>query len=335
MIPIYFPFTYMPPASAEALRSCFTRMTILQPGEGRLPADMAPMAASGWLDVRLPAGVDGARLQAVMKEYRDWAEVHRGVDTGLIRSLGDRPPFFQDNATSRIREAIRGREKAAPEGQDSATIFSDLIFLGMAQEFDVQNQLVGEDLKAVMQMEARLFGRLKGEDGKGPPPVEAGGGRTSVPGEYMLGERLAAWSRLLALSFGGDSAPLAAVTTSLAAVEYLREHAPELKEVGRIEAVAPAGPAEEGPEKQGRDLSAILQTLATAEAAEALSLPAGPVAACSDGPATSVVLYVCPGIGLVDYLAAAVGGDSSEPARREAVNTVIGLVRAAGSSDPV
>jgi hypothetical protein len=335
MTPIFFPFTYMPPASAEALRSCFTRMTVLQPGAGCLPADMAPLAASGWLDVRLPVGGDDTRLEAVMKDYRDWAEVHRGVDAGVLRSLGDRPPFYQDNATSRIRDAIRGQEKSSPEVQEVAAIFPDLIFLGMAQEFDVQNQLVREDLKNVMQMEARLFGLLKGEQSKRRQSFGDGDVRTTAPGEYMLEERLASWSRLLALSVGGDSVPLAAVTTSLTAIEYLLEHAPDLKKVGRIEPIAAADPAQESMEKGSRNLSAILQTLATAEAADALSMPAAPVSACSGGTAAWVVLYVCPGIGLVDFLAAAVGSDAPEPPRTEAVNTVIGLVRPAGATDPV
>ncbi len=205
MRPLYFPFTYLAPASAAALRICFNGVMAVQTVPGRLPADMEALRASGWLEVRSPRGIDAARLVAAIEDCRRWAESNRGsrgLDTGRLQPVGGRVPFYDDNAPSRIRDAIRGQGRGGAEGGVHADLLRDLLFLAMAERFDIETRAVGEGFAWLAGMEAGLFAQLKGDDEAVFRPLSGprlGGGGLSEG--YMLGERLAAWRR--ALSVGG------------------------------------------------------------------------------------------------------------------------------------
>ncbi len=159
MKPIYFPFTYVSEPVAEALASCF-KQTVVYASSGDLPESMQKWMKNSILDIRTPVINDEDKLDAVIKDYKNWANIHKESGMAFFKSKKNTIPFFDDTYTSQIRSAI----KQNPEPEKPDPVFNSRLFLHIAQEFDMQNWELTRDLDLFDDMEQKLIKELKGDD---------------------------------------------------------------------------------------------------------------------------------------------------------------------------
>lgn len=232
MKPIYFPFTYISEPAAATLASCFKQTVVYQPSELKLPEIMLKYSENGILDIRTPVSGNEDRLNAVIKEYRRWAEIHQGGGKTFFNIQGNKVPFFDDTTPSSIRaDILRGAktENRHPEPDTPDPLFAARIFLCIAQDFDMQHQGVNTDLESYQKMEQNLMKNLRGED------FDEIGIRNDAfrflredTGIYMTAERIKSWTRLMVCD--PESSGLF-ITDSRAVFEHISEMAADAEKV--------------------------------------------------------------------------------------------------------
>ena len=323
MKPIYFPFTYISRQTMAAIRACLGSFVVYQPSERDVPEAMRPWAANDLIELRVPAPDDGDRLASALKEYSRWARLHQGkygIDLGYLSRHRDRLPFFDDTASSQIRADLKGRLKdefvpaeKAPDRLER--LFEAKIYLSIAQQLDLQSDSVQKDLQRVDEMEAALMRKLKGDDDV------AGGGRVESADrerrqEYMLSERLEAWTRLLANDTAhaetGDSGLF--VTGSRAALEQAVDTEPRVIELIRIDDIPVVDPADTHDTAWQCSVVEKLASLVVAGQRgledDGLDLPAIPGTG-SAGEMASLSVYMVPGKRPVEVFTSSAGRLSS------------------------
>jgi len=201
MKPICFPSTYVSDSVAQALTACFGQFIVYQPLAGKIPEQMRPWVEKGILDIRVPVAEDQKELEAVMKNYLSWADLHfdgSGLKPPFLQTWKDAIPFFKASSSSQvvadIKEQVHGKQASrAPE-----PLLTARLFLYFAQEFDRQNQEVARDLQRHRQQEAELIQQLKMEDDS--LAAEFQKEEVQIPDDstdYMVLDRLEAWTRIL------------------------------------------------------------------------------------------------------------------------------------------
>jgi len=199
MKPIYFPFTYVSRPEVAALRACFKQTVVYQPSRFNLPAEMQTWAESGLIDIRVPVFGDENKLEAILKDFRGWANFHQKGALDFLKAWDGKIPFFDETLASQIRADIRkrsGSAQAPPKEFDD--IFSARLFLHIAQEFDLQSNTLNRDLLSIETMEQNLFKSLHGEDeAPGLHTVGKELPHADDPGLYMPVQRLKAWTKLM------------------------------------------------------------------------------------------------------------------------------------------
>jgi hypothetical protein len=199
MKPIFFPATYVPDSVALALTACFGQFIVYQPLTGKIPEQMRNWAARGILDIRVPVTEDQNEIEAVVKSYLSWADLHfggSGLKPSFLKTWKDAIPFFESSSSSQVVADIKRLLHGKPASRAPEPLFAARLFLYFAQEFDRQNQEVVRDLKRHRQQEAELIRQLKMEDDSlttqfqkedvQEPDDSAG---------YLVLDRLGAWSR--------------------------------------------------------------------------------------------------------------------------------------------
>jgi len=257
MTPICFPFTYISKNTQAALAACFAQAAVFQAMPDDLPEDMQEAAASGVLDVRVPVAGDAEKLQAVLKEYRYWAEVHQGSSLSFFKTRQDDIPLFDDDSAQRIRHEIRRSESgtARPLVEGPDRIFQARTFLCIAQEFDTRHWEVNSSLAAFADMEEELLRELKGEDEfDDVMPGTSGLVSPGDPGVHMTEERVRTWASLAACDT--DLSPLF-VTDSRAVFELVTDRFEQAVPVLEISGIPVSGtPDTEWQEKLAENLEA-------------------------------------------------------------------------------
>ena len=300
MIPVYFPYTYISRPVMTALQNCFGRTVVYLPSEHMIPESMAQWSDGGLLDLRVPVKSEEDRLAAVLKSFRQWAALHdnrQGIDFAYLKAHSHDLPFFDEKATSHIRSEIKGRlqgEQANRSSSDELTVnlLRSRIFLSIAQELDLQSDLLNAALKRSDAMERDIIQNLKGE-------VESSGEdfflkRAVKPGEqenYMLRERLQAWTQLMQADddqFGHEASGLL-ITSNRAVLEQIVEHVPAAEKIFEWEAI-PVGQKMEGAMVHWRDtLMAQIEFLSRNEWKSPADRPCDSPALLSDAGAEQVV----------------------------------------------
>ena len=201
MKPIYFPFTYISEQTAGALAACFRQTAIYQPSELKLPETIRKYSENGLLDIRRPVSGNEDKLNAIIKEYRRWAEIHQGTGKAFFKIQGNKIPFFDDTKPSGIRADILKSakpENGSPEAESADLLLAARIFLCIAQDFDTQHHELNTDLVSFEKMEQNLLKNLRGED------FDEIGIKNDAfrflredAGIYMTAERIKAWTRLM------------------------------------------------------------------------------------------------------------------------------------------
>ncbi|MBN1932924.1 MAG: hypothetical protein JW786_15075 [Desulfobacterales bacterium] len=231
MNPIYFPFTYISEPVADALFSCFNKIVLYQPSGLHIPANIKRWAEKGFLHIRIPIKGDEEKLDAVLKDYKVWANLHQGEDIAFFKTQGNRIPFFDELSVSQIQADIKQKKQK----NSADPLFDARIFLDIAQEFDRQNLEINHDLFLLNQMEKNLIKNLKGEDAAFDSEVtEFERLELNDPGDYMTSKRIQAWARLF--QHDSEMSDLF-VTSSRTVKEYLFDKAPEAKIIFRVDSI--------------------------------------------------------------------------------------------------
>lgn len=326
---VFFPFTCLPAGTAQALRACFVRLTLIRPTSETCECD-APRAEADWLDRRSPGGVNEKQLQGLIREYRAWAEVHRGrrgIDGGRV---GARLPATEEGAPSRIRDAIRRVGRDAGQGDAAAGLVNDLVFLSIAETYDLQSSGLQERYEDLAHREAKLFDALRGDEVEAPRVIPGAALAAGDPGAYMPQERLGAWARVACRIFADGFATPILVTTSRAVVESLRERLEGLHVVARLEGIG-CSPADEpamGPWRER--LAEYLADLAAPQPRTADPAPPAPPPSAGEAP-VRLTLYLATGVDghrLLDTFAAE---HQALPPADAGERTVIALVETEGT----
>jgi hypothetical protein len=202
MQPIYFPHTYIPNETVQALTACFQKITVYQPTLRHLPESMIQWQTADRLEIRTPVREFESDIESSLKSYQYIGEIHRGRKGEIKNYQLTGIPCFDDTSPQKIRaDLIREMQADLPRDNRFTPAARQLIqaglFLQMAQAFDSHQDEIQRNLAACTRMEKSLFKNLKEDDDSlfqelVTPPLRS----DDSPGGHMLPERLAAWTRL-------------------------------------------------------------------------------------------------------------------------------------------
>jgi hypothetical protein len=200
MKPIYFPYTYVSPPAAAAMRALFPSIVTCQACAGRLPPDMRSLQESGFLDVLTPVAGGEQRLDDMLRDFRQWGRLHEGgagLHAAFWRQRLQADSLAEDGSSSQLVSQIKSRLIPAREPVESDRLMPARVFLHLAQEFDRQNYEIQRDLARHEKLSAELLLALTGENA--PPAGGLNQGLASGPAgheDHLWESRLAAWARL-------------------------------------------------------------------------------------------------------------------------------------------
>ena len=235
MIPIYFPFTYIPKPVVEAVKTCFRRIAVYQPLSQKVPEQMKAWEKQGILDLRVPVKKDEMKLAAACKEYMAWGALHQGNSIDFFKTQLDTIPFFDDLSSSKIRDDINKNIKPKPSLQKPDTLFNAGIFLCMAQELDRQRFEIDQNFNASKAMEKALYNGLQGNSAAaGNEFEEKNILLKNDPGDYMTAERMTAWTCLMQHD---QEISGVYVTSSKAALDHLIGRIPMAEKIISIDSI--------------------------------------------------------------------------------------------------
>ena len=201
MKPICFPATYVSDSVAQALTACFGQFIVYQPLAGKIPEPMRSWVEKGILDIRVPVTEDQKELEAMVKNYLSWADLHvdgSGLKPPFLQTWKDAIPFFNASSSSQVASDIKEQIHGKPASRVPEPLLTARLFLYLAQEFDRQNQEVARDLQRHRQQEVELIRQLKMEDDS--LTAEFQKEAVQIPddsADYMVLDRLEAWTRIL------------------------------------------------------------------------------------------------------------------------------------------
>ena len=330
MNPVYFPFTFISKPVCQTLAACFRQTAVYQISSIKIPDEMQNWGKSGILDIRIPVKYDGDKLDAIVKQYRSWANSHQGSEIAFLKSRADEIPFFDETSTRQITADIKskgGRQNRSQEKPDP--LLNAGLFLHLAQEYDMQNLTLSQDLQAIEAIEKDFMKNLKGEN-------QALEEETALektleahdPGHYMTKERIHAWTRLMQRD-QQDSGLF--VTTSRSVFEALIDSTPEAEFVDVLDAIPVVDNEVEELETWRDELMKHLEMLAVIVWLEKTdSIIASPeIPGCK--ATVSLTLYIVPGKTPHEFFARCVENDSFAVKDKitgpKFKNTLLGLIQ--------
>jgi hypothetical protein len=328
MKPLYFPFTYISESTGKALAACFGQTAVYQISGKKVPDDMQKSADDGILDIRMPMEINGDLLDKILKEYRAWIDTHEGTETAFLKATADKIPFFHEDASSQIRAELKKTSRQIPPQEKPDPLFNAGLFIYMAQEYDLQNERLLQDLMDIDAMEEDFMKDLKGEDDDDQVRTIA---RTvsgkEDPGLYMTNERIEAWASLM-LKDPQDYGMF--ITSSRAVLEHILDIVPETKQVIRFDAVPLGVDEDEAWVKWRNDFMKSLEMLATHPRPDAMDGMTNPPEVSGSETKVSLILYMIPDKSPYECFAGCVDTDvfraDSAKTGSRFKNTLIGLV---------
>jgi hypothetical protein len=292
MKPLYFPFTYIPESVGKALAACFGQTAVYLISGTKIPDNMQNLVREGTLDIRIPIEIDGKLLNKIYKEYQGWINTHQGTETAFLKTMAHKIPFFDENASSQIRAELKKTTRQIQPQEKPDPLFNAGLFLHMAQEYDLQNERLSQDMMDIDAMEEDFMKDLKGEEDNDHARTMV---HTAIekkdPGLYMTTERMEAWTSIM-LRDPQESRLF--ITTSRAVIEHIIDIVPETKQVIRFAAV-PVNADEDDALSNWRDhLMEALEVLATKSRPDVLDDMANPPEVSGSEIKVSLTLYVIP-----------------------------------------
>lgn len=332
MKPLYFPFTYIPKSAGKTLSACFRQTAVYQISGTKIPKDMQELSRNGILDICIPVEVNGKFLDNVLKDYRDWVNIHQGTETAFLAAMANKIPFFDENASSQIRADLKKIGKQIPAEEKPDPLFNAKLFLHMAQELDLQNAGLDQDLMDIDAMEDDFMKNLKWEDDDDHArAVARRQWDKNDPGHFMTTERINAW---VSLMLQDPQASGLFITTSRAVLEHLIEIVSEMEKVIGLDAIPMGVDEDEALSNWQDDLMETLEMLATENWPVSMDNMSNPPEIPGSEKSVSLTLYIVPNKTPYECFSDCVGTDvfQGESAKTDTrfKNTIIGLVEKSG-----
>ncbi len=235
MKPVYFPFTYINDTVARDLYACFGQITVYQPSAHDIPENMQRLADEGLLDIKVPVSGDEAKLEALIKEYKEWGELHQKSDAAFLKAIGERVPFFDDTFSTQLASQIKRIRDENYSKEKPDILFNARLFLCLAQDYDIMQDGINRDLISVYEMEKKLLEGLTHEDEeffikKTGSSLQA----ADDSGKYKIKERIEAWTYLMS---NDKENPRLFITGSRDAFDFIIEKSGDIKEVVELASV--------------------------------------------------------------------------------------------------
>jgi len=289
MNPVYFPFTYISEATIEAVASCFRQTVVYQAISQNIPESMKKWAEKGILDIRTPVITDEQKILSIIKDYKNWANLHQGSEKSFLKFQKEKIPFFEDTSEKRIMSEIkRYKEGKKEENEKPDPLLNSRIFLQIAQEFDIQNQDVNKELDGFKGLEHKLMKHLHDNDPEFLIPNAEFQVIQEDMGNYMTSERIEAWLNLMQ-----HDSELSGIfiTSSPAVIELMTDKVPEMKLIHHWDAV-PVSQKKERADTWQNDFMKYLQNLAESDQPEP---SADDMIFMSDNKRYAIKIYLVPG----------------------------------------
>ena len=331
MKPIYFPFTWISDSVAQALIDCFGRFTLFQPVAGKMPERIQAWVEKGVLELRVPVAGDKAQMDATMKDYLSWADLHSG-GSGLkhFQRYKEASPYFSATSASQLMTDIKRRTDArskafpGPSKPDAAA----RIFLYFAQEFDRQNYEVAQGLTQSSQREAELIRELRMDHE--PVTAEFGKEKTKIPDDpagFMIADRMEAWVRVFLEDCGLSGI---FVTHLPGALQELLDKTPSVQKLCHFKSIPTGQPLSTIADSWRQMLLSDLSRIVATDWNQATTEPLSPPDQAPAGSSVSLSLYLVPNESPRDYFPRCFriepsDGDACQSAG-DLKNTVLGLI---------
>lgn len=214
--PVYFPFTYASGDLIAQINQYVGPFIVYQPILDQTPTPVVEAAQAGRVEFRAPARGDEAQLLEAARRSRNWGLAHQGHMDAFKVPAGQN--FYNETFAAEIRSEILGTK--TPQA-DPEPVYTARLFLLLAQEFDMQQGALHEDLTASDRIRNQMFSDLKGDTEARLPASEK-----HVPedlGKYQTRSRITSWLRLA----HADADPASVLlTTSRAVFEHILEFVP-------------------------------------------------------------------------------------------------------------
>jgi hypothetical protein len=222
MTPIYFPFTWVDAPTIQAITAVFPKIAIYQPSVSKASSLLYPFEQAGKLELRVPVAEDCRKLEMMVADFQSWARLHQGSDLALLKSRQPAAPFI-DHLSSRIQSDILNYQDS-PMNPASDPVFNARLFLQIAAAYDAQQAELNCDLTKIRNQEKRFMAAL-GDDAEMEEPVPLGNLPLfqDDPGNFMLAERLQAWSILFLQDLKRRTSENLWVTSRPSVIEWIRE----------------------------------------------------------------------------------------------------------------
>jgi len=222
MTPIYFPFTWADASTIQAITAVFPKIAIYQPSVCRAPSLLHPFELAGNLEIRIPVTEDSKKLEMMVVDYQNWARLHQGSDLAFLKTRQPAAPFI-DHLSSRIRSDILHYQDSPPDPAPDP-VFNARLFLEIAAAYDAQQAELNCDLVKIRNLEKRFMAALGDHaEMEETVPLDNLPLFQDDPGDFMLAERLQAWSILFLQDRRQRTAEDLWVTSRLSVVEWIRD----------------------------------------------------------------------------------------------------------------
>jgi len=326
---ILFPLTYVSETVCAALKTCFRRVRIYQPTRRQIPLPLQALSQKGLIDICIPVAGDDNEIEILVKDYRQWAELHQGgVREHFLRQRGS-IPFFDDTATAQIKADIKQTARA-PEADDP--LLNARVFLQIAQAYDLESEEISRKLIAMNQAERNLFKNITGASDAPDRNALRSQTKTGIDSsDYMMPSRILAWAQLFLKDPKFDQAESATVFVTIhrGALEFLIEQAPTAEPVFKVSSIPVSSRLSEGAADWQKEFGRIIDSLSENAGALAADLIARFQGTDPSGLKADLTLYRIPGESPPDFFARCSGRPLQDAKRRlpaEADQTLIGLV---------
>ncbi len=293
MKPIYFPFTYIPKPVLEAFSAFFKQIIVYQPSSLNIPESMQKQADSGLLEIRIPVNGDENKIDNILKDYKNWANIHQGSELAFFKSKPDIIPFFSDSSTSQIKADIKKSRKCQADEKKQDSLLNARIFLHMAQEFDSQNWEINKELLLSEEKTLNLIDNLKGENELSFK--ENGKEKTlkiDYQSDHMIPDRIIAWTHLLQ---NDQDMSNIFITNSRSAIEHLLDKTPEAKIVLSIDSMPITNSRDETQKKWQESLMEQVELLLDDSLPASEDIKIKSLFDKDNGKKVSLTLYLVPG----------------------------------------
>ncbi len=239
----FFPFTCITAKIVDAIAGCLRPVVIYQPSRLLSFKGAEKWVQDGFIELRFPIAGDEAMLEAIVKNYHSWGELHhKGIDLKAIHTKSGRSmaPLVDENSVSKIRSDIKKDARDPKLEKETDRLSIARVFLHLAQEYDTRIQELNCDLEQLDTMERRIKNELRGNTSDLIPKGRDGTVTLKEdPGSFMTAQRIDAWADL----FSNDAlhytqgAPELLITSSRSVWGDLKEKVSDQEAVIRFERI--------------------------------------------------------------------------------------------------